>query len=152
MANAGDSALHPPSPEHRRIAAGKFERANQVVATGNFDYAIHLLLDCCKLDPANLLYRQALRRTEKARYRNNLRGSWLAWLTTWPTRARLKTALRAREYLKALEHGEQILARNPWDVGAQMDMAASAVVLGLLDLAIWSLEQARQKQARDPAL
>jgi tetratricopeptide (TPR) repeat protein len=141
-----------PTPEQRRIAAGQFERANQVVATGNYDYGIHLLLDCCKLDPANLLYRQALRRTEKVKYRNNLRGGLLSWLTTWPARARLKAARGAGKHLEILEHGERVLVRNPWDVGAQMDMAAAADALGLLDLAIWNLEQARQKQALYPAL
>src|SRR5260370_19665672 len=103
------SALPPLSAEHRRVAVGQFERANQVVATGNYDYGIRLLLSCCKLDPANLIYRQALRRTEKAKYRNNLRGSWFAWLTAWSTRARIKTALRSRDYLNVLEHCEQIL-------------------------------------------
>jgi tetratricopeptide (TPR) repeat protein len=152
MANPSDSKLPTPNPEHRRVATGQFERANQVVATGNYDYGIRLLFSCCKLDPANLIYRQALRRTEKAKYRNNLRGSWFAGLTTWPIRARLKAALRGRDYLKVLEHGERILMRNPWDVGVQMSMSEAAVALGLLDLAIWNLEQARQKQARDPSL
>jgi tetratricopeptide (TPR) repeat protein len=146
------SILPPPNPEHRRVAAGQFERANQVVATGNFDYGIRLLISCCKLDPANLVYRQSLRRTEKAKYRNNLRGSWFAWLTAWPVRAKIKAAMGGRDYLKVLEHGEQILMRNPWDVGAQMTMAEAADTLGLLDLAIWNLEQARQKQPRDPVL
>jgi tetratricopeptide (TPR) repeat protein len=139
------SNLPPINAEHRRVAVGRFERANQVVATGNFDYGIHLLLDCCTIDPSNLGYRQALRRIEKAKYRNNLRGSLFARLTSWPIRARMKTALRARDYLKVLEYGERILVRNPWDVGAQMDMAEAADPLGLLDLAIWNLEQARQK-------
>src|SRR5438045_871291 len=152
MVNSNPSILPPPNPEHRRIAAGQFERANQVVATGNYDYGIRLLFSCCKLDPANLIYRQALRRTEKAKYRDNLRGSRFAWLTAWSIRARMKTALRARDYLKVLEHGEQILVRNPWDVGAQMDMAEAAEVLGLLDLAIWNLEQARQKLAHNAQL
>src|SRR5262245_26783467 len=149
MAHPPAPAVPPPSPEHRRVAAGKFDRANQVVATGNYDYGIRLLLDCCKLDPANLLYRQALRRTEKAKYRNNLRGSRWAWLTTWLLRLRLKTARESGEHLRALELGERILTRNPWDIGVQMDMASAADALGLLDLAVWSLEQARQKQARD---
>jgi tetratricopeptide (TPR) repeat protein len=149
MTNANTSVLPPVNPEHRRVAAGQFERANQVVATGNYDYGIRLLLSCCKLDPGNLIYRQALRRTEKAKYRNNMRGSMFAWMTTWPIRARIKTALRARDYLKVLEYGERLLTRNPWDIGAQMDMADAAEVLGLLDLAIWNLEQARQKQASD---
>ncbi len=94
MTKAKAAILLPVNPEHRRVAAGQFERANQVVATGHYDYGIRLLLSCCKLDPGNLLYRQALRRTEKAKYRNNLRGSLFAWLTTWPIRARLKAALR----------------------------------------------------------
>jgi tetratricopeptide (TPR) repeat protein len=149
MTNPNASIVPLPTPEQRRVAAGKFERANQVVVTGNYDYGIHLLLDCCRIDPGNLIYRQALRRTEKAKYRNNLRGSMFARLTTWPTRARMKAALGARDYLKALEYGERILTKNPWDVAVQMDMADAAEVLGLLDLAIWNLEQARQKQAFD---
>ncbi len=152
MTNANAPLLPPVNPEHRRVAAGKFERANQVVATGNYDYGIHLLLDCCKIDPGNLIYRQALRRTEKAKYRNNLRGSLFARLTSWPVRARMKAARRARDYMKVLEHGERILTRNPWDVGAQMEMAEAADVLGLLDLAIWNLEQARQKLPFDAHL
>src|SRR5262245_62753096 len=119
-----DAALLPqPSPEHRRIAASQFERANQVIATGNYDYGIRLLLSCCKLDPANLIYRQALRRTEKTKYKNNLRGSWLAWLTTSPIRARLKAAKTARDRLKVLDLAENILAQNPWDTPAQIDQA-----------------------------
>ena len=104
----------------------QFERANQVVATGNYDYGIRLLLSCCKLDPGNLIYRQTLRRTEKAKYRNNLRGHWLAWLTNWPGKARVKATLRSADYLKVLEQGEAVLARNPWDIGAQLDMAGAA--------------------------
>jgi tetratricopeptide (TPR) repeat protein len=149
MPDIAASSLPQPSPEQRRIAAGQFDRANQVIATGNYDYGIRLLLSCCKLDPANLNYRLTLRRTEKTKYRNNLRGHWLAWLTTWPIKARIKAALRGRDYLKVLEHGEQVLTRNPWDTGAQMDMAHAADALGLLDLAIWTLEQARQKNAKD---
>jgi tetratricopeptide (TPR) repeat protein len=147
MVDTPAAPLPPPSPEHRRLATSLFERANQVVATGKYDAGIRLLLDCCRLDPANLLYRQALRRTEKAKYRNNLRGSWLAGLTAWAWRARLQAALRRGDYVQALEHGERLLTRNPWDVGAQIGLAEAADALGLLDLAIWNLEQARQKQA-----
>lgn len=152
MTNANAPLLPGVSAELRRIAAGKFERANQVVTTGNFDYAIHLLVDCCKIDPANIIYRQALRRTEKAKYKNNLRGSRFARLLSWSMRARMKAALRSRDYLKVLEFGERILMRNPWDVPVQMQMAEACDQLGLMDLAIWNLEQARQKQAFDVTL
>jgi len=149
MANTNALRLPPPSPEHRKVAAGQFERANQVIATGNFDYGIRLLLSCCRLDPANLIYRQALRRTEKTKYKNNLRGSWHARFTTLPLRTKIKAALRAAEYPRVLELGEMVLARNPWDTGAQLDMAGAADSLGLLDIAVWTLEQARHKDPHD---
>jgi tetratricopeptide (TPR) repeat protein len=149
MADQDAPSVPSPSPEHRRVAAGQFERANEVITTGNFDYGIQLLLNCCKLDPANLIYRQALRRTEKTKFGNNLRGSRLAVLTTTAARARVKAAKRAKDYLKVLEQGEQILTRNPWDTGVQLDMAAAAAALGLLDVAVWTLEEARQKDPLD---
>jgi tetratricopeptide (TPR) repeat protein len=149
MADNTPSRLPQPSAEHRRIAAGQFERANQVITTGNFDYGIQLLLTCCKLDPANLIYRQALRQTEKAKYKNNLHGSRFAGLTNTAAKHKVKAALRAGEYLKVLEHGEEVLTRNPWDVSTQMHMAAAAEAMGLIDLAVWSLEQARQKNPQD---
>jgi tetratricopeptide (TPR) repeat protein len=152
MAANETPALPPPSGEHRRIAAERFDRANQVIATGDYDYGIQLLLTCCKLDPANMLYRQTLRRTQKAKFNNNLRGSRLAVVTTARTRQRLKAAKRGREYLKVLEHGEEILSRNPWDMGVQMEMAEAADALGLLDIAIFLLDQARQKYPKDPTL
>ena len=60
MTNASprsDADVPSPTPEQHRIAAGQFERANQVVATGDYDYGIHLLLaddatafaDACQL-------------------------------------------------------------------------------------------------------
>jgi tetratricopeptide (TPR) repeat protein len=153
MANANPPSLPAPTPEHRRVAAGQFEHANQVIATRkNYDYGIRLLLSCCKLDPANLIYRQTLRRTQRAKYNNNMKGGWLAWLRTWPIKARVKSALRKRDYQLVLEHAERVLVRNPWDVGTQMDLAAAADALGLLDVAVWSLEQARHKDPRKPLL
>ncbi len=48
-----------------------------------------------------------------------------------------------------LECGEEILSRNPWDVSAQMDMAESAEAMDFVELGIWLLEQARQKDQKD---
>jgi tetratricopeptide (TPR) repeat protein len=149
MADRIPSRLPQPTAEQHRIAAGQFERAKQVITTGNFDYAIELLRDCCKHDPANLIYRQLLRQTEKAKFKNNKRGSRFALLANTAAKVRVKSALRSGEYLKVLEHGEEVLARNPWDVSTQMHMSVAAEALGSLDLAVWFLEQARQKNAQD---
>ncbi len=138
-----------PSPEQRRIAAQQYERARQAISSANYDYGIELLRTCCKLDPANLIYRQTLRTTEKLKYKNNLRGSLFAALTTAGARARLKVAMQRKHYRRALEIGEEILRRNPWNTPAQLAMSEAAERLGLIDLAVWILEQARQKNPKD---
>src|SRR5262245_26585465 len=138
-----------PTPEHRRIAAERFEHARQAVAKDNYDYGVQLLLTCCKLDPGNLIYRQELRRAQKSRHKNNMRGGAFSFLTTAPYRTKLKSAKRGRDYARVLEQGEEILTRNPWDLSAQMDMAEAADALGLTDVAIFILSEARQKDGNN---
>ncbi|HEX4613669.1 MAG TPA: hypothetical protein VH092_36140, partial [Urbifossiella sp.] len=138
--------------EQKRITSDSFTRAKESIASGGFDYAVSLLLTCCKLDPANFFYRQTLRKTQKGKYGNNLRGSRFAFLTTPRWKAKVKAAKRSRDYLRVLEHGEQVLCRNPWDAGTQMDMSEAFDALGLGELAVFSLDQARQKYPRDLTL
>lgn len=140
------------SPEQRRIAVENFERARQALLSGNFDYAIDRLLTCCKLDPANFSFRQTLRRAQKDKYGNNLRGSRMAFLSAPRSKAKMKAAKAGGDYLRVLEHGEQVLTANPWDAGTQMDMAEAFDALGLIDLAVFTLDQARQKYPKDATL
>jgi tetratricopeptide (TPR) repeat protein len=149
MADNQASKLPAPSAEHRGIAAQQFDRANHVIATGNYDYGIQLLMTCCKLDPANLIYRKALRLTEKTKFKNNLKGSSFAFLSNSACKAKMKAAKGARDFLKVLEYGEEALARNPWDTGVQLDMATAADALGEINLAVWIMEQARHKDPKD---
>jgi serine/threonine protein kinase len=137
---------------HLRAALGQFERANQVIAVHNYDYAIHLLLSCCKLDPANLVYRQFLRRLEKALFQKKLRSTRRAWWITLPVRIMLESAWKAKNYLRVIEFGERILVRNPWDRRTQLIMSEAADGLGLTNLAMWILEQAWQKETQTPTL
>jgi tetratricopeptide (TPR) repeat protein len=143
------SRLLSPSTEDQRIAAKNFEYAHRAAVGGNFDLAIQCLRISCKLVPANLSYRQALRKAEKSKYKDNLRGSLLAPLTTFVARARLRRAMQRGDYLAALEHGEAILARSPWDKSAQLQMAEAASALDLPVVAMWVLHQAREKNVQD---
>jgi tetratricopeptide (TPR) repeat protein len=145
-------ALPTPTSDQRRIAIENFDRARQVMANGDFDYSIQLLLTCCKIDPGNFGFRQLLRRAQKEKYGNNLRGSRFAFLSTPRMKARVKAAKAGGDYVKVLEYAEQVLCKNPWDSGTQMDMAEAFDALGLLDLAVFSLDQARQKHPRDATL
>lgn len=152
MFTGSPPSLIPPTPDQRRQAALHFDRASQLVATGCQLAGIRLFVECCRLDPANLLYRQALRRAEKAWFGNRPGRGWWTWLFSWRLRRRLRAARAGGRYLEVLDLGEQILIRAPWDVDVQMEMATAAELLGLLDLAIWNLEQARQKDAYHPEL
>jgi tetratricopeptide (TPR) repeat protein len=145
-------AVPAPTVEQKRIAQDSFTRAKEAIQNGNLDYAITLLLTCCKLDPSNFLYRQTLRKTQKDKYGNNLRGSRFSFVSTPRWKAKVKAAKRSRDYLRMLEHAEQVLYRNPWDMGTQMDMAEAFDALNLNDLAVFTLDQARQKYPRDATL
>ena len=63
-----NTALPAPTPDQRRIAIENFDRARQVMGNGQFDYAIQMLLTCCKIDPGNFGFRQMLRRAQKEIY------------------------------------------------------------------------------------
>jgi Flp pilus assembly protein TadD len=149
---ASSTAIPTPTADQRRIAQDSFTKAREAIASGQLDYAIAMLLTACRLDPGNFLYRQTLRKTQKDKFGNNLRGSRFAFLTTPRWKARVKSAKRGRDYLKVLEHAEQVLCRNPWDLGTQLDMAEAFDALGLIDLAVFTLDQARQKYPKDATL
>lgn len=140
--------LPPPNAEQRRAAAGQFDRANQVIARGNFDYGIQLLVDCCKLDPANALYRKTLRATQKVRHKQT-RGSMFAAVATATAKLRLKKAIHAGDYQRVLDLGEEILSVNPWDVSTQMAVGQAFAAFSQFELAAWCLEQAYQKAPED---
>jgi hypothetical protein len=140
------------SPEQRRVAVRQYERAIQVLEKGNFDYGTHLLLSCCKLDPANLVYRQTLRRFNKAALPTRPRRGPLDWVKWLLRHVKLRAARHSGNYLKVLDYGEEILLDNPLNRNISLAMAAGADGLGLTNLAIWLLEQVWQKDANTPAL
>jgi tetratricopeptide (TPR) repeat protein len=152
MADRSSTVLAPPTEAQRKIAIENYERARILLKDKNYDYAIELLKLSCRVDPGNVPFRQALRRAQKEKFGNTLKGSRFAFLSTPKFKARMRKAKMAREHAKVLEYGEEVLSRNPWDKGTSMEMAEAFEALGLLDLAVYSLDQARQKYPEDPTL
>ena len=136
-------------PEQRQAAAGQCERAKEVLKAGNIEYAIHLLLSSCKLDPANTSYRRTLRRAAKLIYKKHGRNYRFTSLPPQTGRTKLKAAKTTADHLKVLEDGERFLLENPGDIRTQLDMAEAAEILGLRDLSIWILEHALRKHKPD---
>jgi tetratricopeptide (TPR) repeat protein len=152
MSKPNSSALPRLSPEQRLAAAGQFERANQVLTTGNLEYGMQLLLNCCLIDPANPTYRQALRQAQKAKYKHNLTGQKLAVVTTLRAKVKLKTARQRGDWPKVLEVAEAVLMRNPWDLGTHLTMAEAFEKIGATGMAIWTLDQVRQVDGDNPKI
>jgi tetratricopeptide (TPR) repeat protein len=136
--------------EQRRAAVGQFERAKQVLQAGDHEYGLRLLLECCKIDPANLIYRQTLRQAQRARYGNNERGQPLAYVRSIWGRLRLKKTMLRGDFRAALVDAELILMRNPWDLQTHLRMAEAFEQLEWPDHALWTLEQIRPTHPTDP--
>ncbi len=152
MAERDTPHLSPPSAEEQAAAAKKFEYATRASAGGNYDIAIQMLRECCQLMPAHLPYRQALRKAQKTKYKDNKHGSSLAAITTVLPKARLGSALKAKQYREALDIGEEILSKNPWDKATIIQMAEAAAKLDLPVVAVWLLQEARESSPNNPDL
>ena len=131
------------SPERRAQIVGMYGRAKQFQSTGNLDYAIELFMDCCKGDPANLGFRQELRKTEKKKYPDPKKGKPLAFLSTFSTSIKLATASSRKKYLQVIDLAEDIFLHNPWHIRASISQSYAFQQLGLIDLALWTLDQVR---------
>ena len=110
------SSVPAPTADQRRIAVDTFTKAKEIIADGGFDYAIQLLLTCCRIDPANFYYRQTLRKTQKDKYANNLRGSRFAFLTTPRWKAKMKSRSATATIRKRLNTANRFSAaiRGIW--------------------------------------
>lgn len=136
----------------RRIAQQCFARAREALSRGNYDYAIQLLKDACKNAPDQLLYRQLLRISARKKWGDNKRGSRMAAVTTMRARTALRAAKAKKQYHRALECCEDILAENPWDQGILLEVAQICQQLGWLDMAISNAETAMEKDPADPTV
>ena len=132
------------TPEQRKAVLNLFTRAKQFISKGNHDYAIELMVDCCKRDPGNIIVRQELRKTEKAKYKDNKKGKPFAFLSTWGSSVKMETAYKTSKYTSAIEAAENVFLSNPWHVRSHVIQALAFDKLGLKDLALWTLDQARQ--------
>jgi tRNA A-37 threonylcarbamoyl transferase component Bud32/tetratricopeptide (TPR) repeat protein len=135
----------------KELAAGQFERAKEVMATDNQElaYARELLVSCCRLDPAKIVYRRTLRHVGRAIERDKPWARWLAPVGALAAKAKLKVAQAAGDHAKVLEYGEEVLARMPGDVATQLNMVEAARSLEMPALSMWLLEEVCKQDTED---
>jgi len=95
-----------------------FQYGNDAATKNNFDYAIDMYRNALKLDPGNIIYRQALRGVQR-RVFNNEPGKVgrLVGMKTKPMKAGLQAAKARGKWIDVLDGCEDIFKHNPWDVG-----------------------------------
>jgi tetratricopeptide (TPR) repeat protein len=127
------------TPEQRRTAAELYQIADQWLVAGRPDKAVTILQNCCRLDPQSMIYRQGLRTAQ--RQLRPARGL-IASLRKWRAVRRLQGATAAKDWLMVLALAEEVLTLNSGDCRAHLALAKAYESMGLLDHAIWCLEQA----------
>lgn len=140
------------SARDRDIANQSFTHANQAALKANYDYAINLYTQCCKLAPDNLLYRQSLHGVLKKKYGDNKKGSRMAAVRVMGPKSKVKKGQLQKNYLQVLDYCEEGLQYNPWDVGLLCDEADALGKLGYVDIGVFVLTEALQVDSDSAAV
>jgi Tfp pilus assembly protein PilF len=128
-----------PTPEQRQAAARQYLNAMRWLAAQRTANAVALLLNCCRLDPASMVYRQALRKTQ--RLLSASRGPF-GLLKRWRATRALQNAVQSQHWQKVLDLAEKVLTLDPANEAAHLGMATAFESLEMPEHAVWTLEQA----------
>ncbi len=122
----------PDSPELQK-AKTFFQYGNEATTKSNFDYAIDMYRQACKLVPDNMMFRQALRGVERRKFNNDpSKVGMMAGARNQPALLRARSARSKGNWAQALEICEEAFVNNPWDVAASRVAAEAAEGMGLL--------------------
>jgi tetratricopeptide (TPR) repeat protein len=129
-----------------------FEHANLQMRQENFDYATVLFTQCILGDASNPLYAQGFIANLKQKYKNNKRGSSMAFFNMMGLRGMIKKASMQKDWQALLKHGVEGLKLNPWDVGMLVKMADACEALGYDQTQLVYLRQALELNPKDPQI
>jgi tetratricopeptide (TPR) repeat protein len=136
------------SPELQK-AKTFFQYGNDAAMKSNFDYAIDMYRQACKLVPDNMLFRQSLRSIERKKFNNDpSKVGMMAGARNQPVLLRARSARSKQNWAHALEICEEAFVNHPWDVSAARVAAEAAEGMGLLALAQWYVESV-QNNSKD---
>ncbi|MFM1800993.1 MAG: hypothetical protein RJA81_345, partial [Planctomycetota bacterium] len=127
-------------PKKNQRAQAYYETGLDAAQKRNFDYALQMLGDACRLIPTNLAFRKGLRATQRLRYENEpSKVGLMAKTRIQPIRGQIKLVRQTSNWLRVLELCEDAFLLNPWDVSVSMEAAEAALELGAPELAEWSM-------------
>ncbi len=137
MAEPTQSTATPKNPR----AESLFQHGNDAALKNNLDYAIQMYREACKLDPLNLIYRQALRGITRRKFGNDpQKVGMFASARLQPFRLRSRSERSRNHWERVLEICEEAFQLNPWDVTTARDAAEAADHLKAPLVAVWLVE------------
>ena len=127
-----------------------FNYGNDAALKSNFDYAIQMYKEACKLAPDNIQYRQALRGIARRKFNNEpAKVGRLVGARLQPIRMSARSAQKKGKFGEALATCEDGFTHNPWDVDTARIASDAAEGLGLNILAEWLLESVHAQGEND---
>lgn len=140
----------PAATPAQKAAAAQYVVAQKRLDAGDVRASLPLLFECCRLDPAQATYRQALR--EALHQGAPGAPGWWHRLQAGYQRLRLQAAKKLGDPLQVLERGERVLAVYPRDLTTHLQLAEAALTCRFPDLARWLLQQAANEHGPHPRL
>ncbi len=138
-----------PNPREEK-AKTFFQYGNDAALKSNFDYAIDMYKQACKLAPDSLPYRQALRGITRRKFSNDpAKVGRLVGARMQPIRMSARSSKNKGKFGEALATCEDGFTHNPWDPETARIASEAAEGLGLNALAEWFLESVHAQGEND---
>lgn len=102
------------SPALRKRLQQLFEHASQMMSKPkyDYDYAHSLLGECCRRNPANLVYVEKMFENLDLKFKGKKKGSVFS---AFGGKGNVKKALAAKKWLEVISEGIDLLKNNPYD-------------------------------------
>jgi len=112
--SVSEDAEYEVSPALRKQLQRLFDHATQMMSKPkyDYDYAHSLLGDCCKKDPANLIYVEKMLENLDLKFKGKKKGSLFSG---FGGKGGLKKALSAKKWQDVIKEGIDLLKSNPYD-------------------------------------
>ena len=131
------------SSDKKKLASDCWRKGAESMARGDWDSAIEMFLMASRLEPHNLLFRQALRACEYRKYGDNRAGAGLSGeVKLRSIRSRINDAKSKSDWKNCDEAAEDGLVLYPWDAQLLADLGDAARGRGNLEIAVDSYKRA----------
>lgn len=118
------------SPQVKARLQECYEYGNKKMAQGDFNYANEMFIQCVTTDPANIVYQQAFVLNLHRMYKDNKKGSSMAFIKGAGVKRSMSSALGKSKWMDAIKQGAEMLKLNPWDTTALMGMGRACIEMG----------------------